>query len=213
MRFCARIVLLILLSLTAFCLAEEPKRVLHVSTIPGKTDIYLGNIHPDHSDLPNYRSPSFIEISDNDLENGRVLISLFKPEFRDTSIYVALSPKDTSYLIVSMTPVYESSVIEDQNRELSKRSRRSFGHKIMLSSIIPFVVSGAAGLITFYEIDQANKAKKNIEETVVSSGDKLKQTQSDFRDYKDNAKLAKKTAIAGAITGLAMLSIGFVLSF
>lgn len=203
----------LLLATTSLTFGEESKRVLHISTIPSYADVYVGKVKPNHAKEPDYQAPAYIDVSSDISDNGRVLISLFKPEFKDTTIKVILSHKDTSFLIVNLTPVYEEQIINEQNAELSRRARKNFGKKMMISSAIPFVAGGIASLITLYEIDQANQAKDVVDRMTIATDDNFKQANSKFKEHRDNAKQARKATYIGAIAGAALFSVGLILSF
>jgi len=197
--------------LTALAGAQTQK-VLHVSTIPRNADVYVDTKNPDHADKPDYHSPDFIPVTPEQDLLGEIQLHLFHPEFTDTTLRVKLSPKDTSYLVVSLQPTYDENLIKEQQGELSKRSRRSFGKKLMFASILPFVAGGAAGAITYYQIDRANSAKKKVDNAKIKD-ESLSKTLNDFSDAKDKAKTAKAATITGLSIGASFLTIGFILSF
>ena len=186
------------------------ERYLHVSTNPSGADLYVGNAHPDFSRNPDYRIPAFVSVP---LDKDQVLITLFRPDFRDTSINVTLSQKDTSFLIVALTPAFDETFLQEQQANLSHRSRRNLGHRLMIASIVPLAASAIAAGVTAYEIGKANDSKKNIENTVITSGDHFQQDKKDFKEYRDNAKTAKKTALVSLVAGGIILSVGLFLSF
>lgn len=201
---------LMVLTLIASATAQK---VLHVSTIPSNADVYIEEIHPDLADKPDYRSPAFVPISEEQNVQGEILLHLFHQDFYDTTIRVKLSDKDTSYLIVSLRPTYDQVVQDEQERIMAKRSRRNFGHNLMFASIVPFVVSGAAGLVTLYQIEQAKDAKDKINNTYIKDPESLQKNSDDFNDAKDKAKIARTTTFTSLIIGASALVIGFTLSF
>ena len=186
------------------------ERYLHVSTNPSGADLYVGNAHPDFSRNPDYRIPAFVSVP---LDKDQVLITLFRPDFRDTSINVTLSQKDTSFLIVALAPAFDETFLQEQQADLNHRSRRNLGHRLMIASIVPLAASAIAAGVAAYEIGKANDSKKSIENTVITSGDNYRQEQKDFEEYRDNAKTAKKTALVSLVAGGIVLSVGLFLSF
>mgnify|MGYP003297500713 CR=1 FL=1 len=200
--------LLILLTLCVHAVAEQ--KVLHVSTIPNHADIYVGEIQPSHTKNPAFVSPAFITMDDS--ETNEILISLFNPGFTDTTLRVKLSDKDTSYIIVSQQPIITDDLLEDQQAELSKRSRKNFGKALMKSSIIPFVVGLVAGSVAYYEIDKAKKDKRTLKNSSIRNDD-YNEVADRFKDHRQNAKTAKHISYGAFLSGAALLSIGFILSF
>ena len=83
----------------------------------------------------------------------------------------------------------------------------------MIASVVPLAASAIAAGVTAYEIGKANDSKKNIENTVITSGDHFQQDKKDFKEYRDNAKTAKKTALVSLVAGGIILSVGLFLSF
>ncbi len=189
---------------------DSRERYLHVSTNPSGADLYVGNAHPDFFRNPDYRIPAFVSIP---LDKDQVLITLFRPDFRDTSINVTLSQKDTSFLIVALAPAFDETFLQEQQADLNHRSRRNLGHRLMIASIVPLAASAIAAGVAAYEIGKANDSKKSIENTVITSGDNYRQEQKDFEEYRDNAKTAKKTALVSLVAGGIILSVGLFLSF
>lgn len=201
------------LLLLGLCFADESaprERYLHISTNPSGADLYVGDAHPNFSKNPDYRIPAFVPVP---LDKDQILITLFRPDFRDTSINVTLSQKDTSFLIVGLAPAFDETFLQEQQADLNHRSRRNLGHRLMIASIVPLVASAIAAGVTAYEINKTNDCKRNIENTVITSGDNYQQDKKDFKEYRDNAKAAKKTALVSLVAGGVILSVGLFLSF
>lgn len=198
----------LLLMLAGLSLAQT--KYLHVSTIPAKADIFVGNNAPDYSKFPDYTSPDFIPV-----ENGesQVLLAIFRPDFTDTLINVTLSAKDTSYLIVSLRPSYDEHLSKKQQKIISKRNHRSLGKKIMLSSILPFMATAVSSAVTLYEVNKAENAKKILKSSHIATGQHYDDAKQDFKDARSTAKTAKKVAIGTAIGAAAIVSLGFIISF
>ena len=203
-----RLVLIILFALCTHALAEQ--KVLHVSTIPNHADIYVGEIRPDHAKTPAFVSPAFITVDES--ESRDILISLFNPGFTDTTLRVKLSDKDTSYIIVSQQPIVINELLDDQQAELSKRSRKNFGKSLMKYSIIPFVVGLAAGGIAYYEIEKAKQDRRSLKNASIKNDD-YDEVADRFADRRHTAKTAKSITYGAFLSGAALLSIGFILSF
>lgn len=83
----------------------------------------------------------------------------------------------------------------------------------MIASIVPLAASAIATGVSAYEINKANDCKRNIENTVITSGDNYQQDKKDFKEYRDNAKTAKKAALVSLVAGGVILSVGLFLSF
>ena len=203
-----RIFMILLCSLMGYAFAES--KVLHVSTIPNNADIYIDEVSPDHSKEPTYVSPAFINT--NDSLASDILISLFNPGFMDTTIRVRLSAKDTSFIIVSQQPILDEEFLHAQQSDISKRSRRVFGKELMKYSLVPFALSLVSGAITYYEIGKADDAKKAIKNSSIES-DRYQDARDEFRSYQRKARTAKGFTYASFITGVSLLSIGFIFSF
>lgn len=189
------------------------QKVLHVSTIPSKADIYVQEMRPDHTDDPDYTSPAFIPLSDEQVTEGEILVSLFHPEFTDTTIRVKLSDRDTSYLIVSQQPALDEDFLSEQRSELSKRQRKKFGKGLMFTSVLPFAVSAVAGIVTQYEISKAEDSKKTLKNSAIAETKHYRQTERDFKDYRDKAKTSRSVMYTGLIAGASFLTLGFILTF
>lgn len=203
-----KFVLIILFALYAHALAEQ--KVLHVSTIPNHADIYVGEVQPNHAKNPAFVSPAFITVDEG--ESSDILISLFNPGFTDTTLRVKLSDQDTSYIIVSQQPIIIDELLDDQQAELSKRSRKNFGKSLIKYSIIPFVVGLAAGSVAYYEIDKAKQDRRILKKSSIKNDD-YNEVADRFEDRRNTAKTAKYITYGAFLSGAALLSIGFILSF
>jgi hypothetical protein len=83
----------------------------------------------------------------------------------------------------------------------------------MIASLIPLAASAIAAGVTAYEIGKADDYKKDIENTVITSGDHYQQDKKNFKEHRDNAKTAKKTTLVSLVAGGIILSVGLLLSF
>ena len=188
----------------------QRNRYLHVSTNPSGADAYVSSKFPDFSKAPDYRLPAFIPVAPND---SVVRITLFKPEFKDTTLKVTLSDRDTSYLIVALQPAFSETLLKEQQDQLNRRSRKSLGTRLIKTAVVPLLASGIAAGVTAYEIHKAEDCKKVLDNSVFTNGKNYKQNQKDFKEYRDNAKTAKKESITSLVAGGVILSIGVFLSF
>lgn len=189
------------------------QKVLHVSTIPSKADIYVQEQHPDHTQDPDYVSPAFIALNEDQASEKEILISLFHPEFTDTTIRVKLSDKDTSYLIVSQRSTLDEDVLSEQKSDLSKRQRKKFGRSLMYSSVIPFAISAVAGIVSQYEISKAEDCKTTLEKSAIAETKHYRQTEQDFKDYRNKAKTSRSVMYTGLTIGASLFTLGFILTF
>jgi hypothetical protein len=204
-----RIVLILLLAVGC----SFAQKVLHVSTIPGKADVYVESIRPDHSKYPYYTSPAYIPANEEQVLNGSMLISIFSPGFADTTLQVKLADKDTSFLIVSLRQTYDEKVLKKQQRDVAKRGRRQLGYKLMLGSIIPVMVGAVSGAVAYYHVSQADDIKKKIDLSSGLESERVQKAQRDFDDHRDKANSAKTVTWTSLSIGASLLAIGFVLSF
>ena len=129
------------LALASLAFAEEANRYLHISTNPSYADAYVNTSRRNFAANPDVSLPGFIEVPAGE---HSVLVTIFKPGYRDTTINVTLAEKDTSYLIVSLAPSYDDAQLERQQKALSHRTRRNIGFKIAIASGVPLIASGIA---------------------------------------------------------------------
>ena len=190
--------------------AEQSFRYLHISTNPSYAEAYINSVHKDFHTNPDYKLPGFIEVP---AEEHSVLLTIFKPGFKDTTINVTLSDADTSYLIVSLTPSYDDAYLNYQQKSLAHRARRNVGHKLMIASALPLAVSGIAALVTLNEIDQAQKEKDLTEKSTIRDGDGYNKHLDRYSSYRDKANSAKTVTLTTLIVGASLLTFGVILSF
>lgn len=202
--------ILLCLLLACSVRAEEKFKYLHVSTNPSYADAYTSSISKNFASNPDYKLPGFIKVQAGE---PNVLLTLFKPGFKDTTINVTLSEADTSYLIVALTPTYDDAYLEFQQNSLSHRSRKNIGHKLMIASAFPLLASGIAAIVTQYNIEQAKDRKDLVEKSVIHEGEEYSLNFERFDSYCDKAETARKTTLATFIAGASLLTFGIILSF
>ena len=184
-------------------------RYLQISTNPSTVDLYTGLIFPDFASKPNYTSPAFIPVPDG---KDSIIVSFFHPNYADTTINIALSPNDTSFIIVALKQTYDDEEIERNQDLLKHRNRRILGGYLKWASIAPFAISGISAIISLYNISKANDHKRAMENTRFVN-EKYDGHMRDFKDHKSSAKTAKTVSGIFFATGIAFLRAGFVLSF
>ena len=91
--------------------AVASTKYLHISTNPSHVDVYVNNIKPKHYKEPDYKMPGFIPVPAGE---SSIMVSIFRPEYADTTINVTLSQKDTSFLIVALRPNYDDKKTDEQ---------------------------------------------------------------------------------------------------
>lgn len=190
--------------------AEPVTKYLHISTNPSYADAYVNNTAPNHAKEPDYKLPGFIPVPAGE---PNIIVSLFRPEYADTTINVTLSKKDTSFLIVSLRPTHDEKITDRQYGELAHRSRKKVGHNLLIASIAPFVVSGVAAAVSYYNIERANDKKDDIDKALIRDSEYYQKTYDKFSDYRDNARKAKKLMNMSLILGGIVFSTGIILSF
>ena len=206
---------ILLFALCGNVFAEQNKapnaktRYLQVSTNPSTVDLFTGFIHPDFANKPDYISPAFIPVPDG---QDSILVSFFHPNYVDTTINIALSPKDTSFIIVALRQSNDDDEIASNQDILNHRSRRTFGGYLKWASIAPFAISGISAIVSLYNISKAKDHKKAMENTRFVN-EKYDEHMRDFKDHKGSAKTAKTVSGIFFATGIVFLTAGFFLSF
>ena len=185
-------------------------KYLHISTNPSHADVYVNNTKPNHSKTPDYKLPGFIPVPAGE---PNIIVSLFRPEYADTTINVTLSQKDTSFLIVALRPTYDDKLTDKQYSEIAHRSRRKVGHRLLFTSIVPFIASGIAAGVAYYNIEQAKSKKDDIDKAIFRDSEQYQDAYDKFSDYRDNARQAKNVMNFGLILGGIIFTTGVVLSF
>lgn len=209
MRTVIRIVSILLLLATAVCAQDAPK-YLHISTNPSYAEAYVGGTRARIASNPDVKLPGFIEVPAGD---HSILVTIFKPGYKDTSIAVTLSQADTSYLIVSLTPSFDDGHLQYQQKALAHRARRNIGHKLIAISAAPLIASGIAAIVSNNEIDNAQEKKNLVEKSLIREGKEYEANQESFEDHSKSAKTSRNIAIGTLVAGGILLGFGLVLSF
>ncbi len=69
-----------------------------------------------------------------------------------------------------------------------------------------------AGVPT-YEISKAEDCKKTLKNSAIAETKHYRQTERDFKDYRDKAKTSRSVMYTGLIAGASLLTLGFILTF
>lgn len=209
MRNAFRIVVMLICCAAAICAQEVPK-YLHISTNPSYADAYVDKARAPIASNPDVALPGYIRVPEGE---SSVLVTIFKPGYKDTTISVKISQADTSYLIVALTPSYDDEQLQYQQRSLMRRARRNFGHKLIFASAVPLIASGISAIVAHSEIKQANERKESIEKSLIRQGEEYEHNVEKFNDHRDRANTSKNVSIGTAIGGAILLGFGIVLSF
>lgn len=209
LRLCSFILLFATITFAQDDLKPQAK-YLQITTNPIGADVYINTSRPDHASKPDYQLPGYIKVPEGE---SSILVSLFRPEFADTSINIHLSDKDTSYLIVALRPNYDETATQEQYAELSHRYRRSIGHNLLFTSAIPLAAGGIAAIIANYKIGKAKEVKEKIEDSLIHEGDNYNDLNREFKDYREAAQEAKGFVKFGLILGGTIFAAGLILSF
>lgn len=200
----------LLLILAHIALADDAPRYLHISTNPSYADAYVNTTRKSFSSNPDAELPGFIKVPAGE---HTVLVTIFKPGYKDTTINVTLAESDTSYLIVALSPSYDEGYLEYQQKKLSHRTRRNIGKRLAIASAVPFVASGIAALVAEYNIEKAQEKKDLVERSIIREGDGYAHNLERYGEYRDNAQSAKKFSVGTLISGAVLLGFGLILSF
>lgn len=205
------VIFLLLVTLCNHVFAQQKAKVryLQISTNPSTVDLYVGKTLPDFASKPDYVSPAFIPVPDG---KDTVTVSFFHPDYADTTINIALSKNDTSFLIVALRQSYDDEELVHKQDLIKHRNRRILGGYLKWASIAPFTISGISAIVSLYNIGKAKDHKKAMENTRFST-EKYDAHMRDFTDHRESAKTAKTVSKVFLGTGLAILTAGFVLSF
>ncbi|MBR4786012.1 MAG: hypothetical protein IK012_12300 [Fibrobacter sp.] len=202
------------ISLLFFCAiavcAQEAPKYLHISTNPSYADAYVNETRASIASNPDVALPGYIRVPEGE---PNVLVTIFKPGYKDTTISVKISQADTSYLIVALTPSYDDELLQSQQKSLMRRARRNMGHKFIFASAVPLIASGIAAIVAHSEIKQANERKESIEKSLIRHGEEYEFNIESFNDHRDRATTSKSVSIGTAVGGAILLGFGIVLSF
>ena len=160
--------------------AVASTKYLHISTNPSHADVYVNNIKPKHYKEPDYKMPGFIPVPAGE---SSIMVSIFRPEYADTTINVTLSQKDTSFLIVALRPNYDDKKTDEQYSDIARRGRRKIGHRLLIASIVPFTVSGIAAAIAFQNDASPDENMEKMNESYEHGVEMAKRRMDDLKAF------------------------------
>lgn len=190
--------------------ASDSTYTLLVSTWPSHAELYVGERPSNFETEAPFTTPAKLQLP---LDSTTVRITLFKPDHVDTTIDIQVkSPRD-SYVMLMLQPELDASVIEQQQRLLSKRNRNLWGKRIAWGSSIPLAISGIFAIIAEYQFNAAENYAKRIDNSTIRSGDNFDQMVQKYTDKKKSGKDFRNYAFASLCVGSTLLLTGLILSF
>jgi hypothetical protein len=84
---------------------------------------------------------------------------------------------------------------------------------LLFTSIVPFIASGIAAGVAYYNIERANSKKDDIDKAIFGNSEQYQDAYDKFSDYRDNARQAKNVMNFGLILGGVIFTTGVILSF
>lgn len=195
---------------TKISLKLKPTRPeLRINTIPSNAEIFAGSEPVTIKSKPVGHTPDKFPI----FEPGMSTIQLRKQGFRDTTITTFIPPTDLTDLNVELQPITDVDEMHAQDAWVKQRKIRKIGIALMGSSIAPVVIGGLFTYLASKNYDEADKIKQELEKPVSSGGEHY---QAKIKENHDLVNKGKRENIIGGTligVGVAMLGVGFVLSF
>lgn len=201
--------LLGLLLLLAAALYAEGERILHVSAWPPNSEVYVGTSRPDYSTEPDYVTPASVKVPRADTT---IRITLFKQNFHDTTLDVAIPKLDEAHIMVIMDEEADPEIVERQERAIARRTHKKIGTALMLASIIPFGVAGFTAIKNELANDDARDLKRDLAKHTIES-DETERLKSKLSDKRSAARSYRNATFGCLGAGVAILGLGFYIRF
>lgn len=188
---------------------KQMRPELRVMTTPSNAQIYAGSDSITIKSKPIGKSPDKFPI----YEPGLKTIQIRKEGFRDTSITTFVPPSDLTDISVELQPITDIDELHKQEEWIRKSKIRKLGLTLIGSAFAPVLVGGMFTYLASQDYDDANKIKQELNRPATSGGAHYQQKIQDNHDLVEKGK--RKMTIGGSLigAGLAILGIGFVLTF
>jgi len=195
---------------TKISLKLKPARPeLRITTVPSNAEIFAGSDPVTIKSKPIGHTPDKFPI----FEPGMSTVQLRKQGFRDTTITTFIPPTDLTDLNVELQPITDIEEMHAQEAWVKQRKIRKIGVALMGSSIAPILIGGLFTYLASQNYDEADKIKQELEKPVSSGGEHYQAKVKENHDLVNKGK--RENIIGGTLigVGVAMLGVGFVLSF
>jgi hypothetical protein len=190
--------------------AVDSTYTLLISTWPSHAEIYVGERPSDFVNPAPSTTPLKLKLP---LDSTLVRITLYKPDYADTTLDVQVkSPRD-SYLMFMLQPETDASILEKQQEILDARNRHQWGRKIIWGSTLPFALSGIFALIAQHQFNDAETYADRIENSTIKTGNHFDELVENHTDKKKLGKDFRTYALTSLCIGSAFLVTGLILSF
>lgn len=183
------------------------KTVFKISSNPSEVEVYLNN-KPGRKVAPDKITPAIFE----DIESGKLTVTLFKIGYKDTSFFFDLQPNQTSELIINMEKERDDNILI-QKKLVKKRKQRKIGLSMDIGGAV-----GIAGGTLFYILGAADNndaldAKEYLENSVIKSGPDYDEQLKINQEKSDSAAWKKTLGYSLWGAGAVSLGLGLVFTF
>lgn len=201
--------LVIFFAWNAFAQQAPHFRKLHITTWPTSAEVFA-----DQQAKPGYQpaplTPSTLLVHP---DSGWVRLHFFKHGYADTILDVRVPSRPESYLMVQLRTSTDPVVLQNQESFLATRTRHNWGRRLLFSSVIPVLVSGAYALHAQMNYDQAKENASLCQNSVLTQGDNFRQAQNKYYQSVDTGDRSLQKAKWSLGIGAALLFTGFILTF
>ncbi len=189
MRKILKILFLLVATLSAGDLSDST-RTLRISTWPSGAELYLGSRPGSFARKAPFKSPQEIRLEDADTV---VRVTLFKPGYSDTTLDIRIADSPQSFAWIELKEA-DLDKIEFQEKILDRRKNRQVGKILFASSLVPLALAGTFAALAEVHFQDAEKARKKIEKSVIREGDEYRAFERKFSDAKERGKDFRKAA-------------------
>ena len=189
----------------SFLFAEENSRILNLSVSPAEAEIYIENQSKDFSENPDFISPAKIIVPK---KKEKILITVFKKDFKDSSLLVSIPKIPESHLMVILQEETNQEKLDEQKTYLNKRFQKKVAKKMMFASILPLGIALTSGIFSLYSEKQMDDIQKDLKKHKIYT-ERTKKLENDFETEKEDAK--KYRTLRNVFTGIGVGILGFSL--
>ena len=201
--------LLLILALNVFCQPASTFRKLHITTWPPQAEVFADRpTEPGFQPAP--LTPHTLLVHP---DSGWVRLHFFKYGFSDTIIDVRVPSRPDSYLMVPLRTNTDPIVLQNQESFLGARTRHSWGRRLLFSSIIPVLISGAYALHANMNYNEAQEYASICQNSVLTQGVPYRDALDKYHQSVDRGDRSLQKAKWSLGMGAALLLTGFILTF
>lgn len=144
---------------------------------------------------------------------GEQSFRIFKEGFRDTVASLHVFPGEQNRLEVELSPLTLSKEIEDQQKMIAQKKKKTIGFSLMGASLVPVILGGVFTYLGQKDYDKARTLREELKKPHVNGGSAYKEKLKENKEKAERGDTRTFIGVGGFALAIGLLATGFIISF